>query len=393
MTVRHVTMDGTNFEIGKTLAEIAIKRHKFSKETIKSSDSVITGARKEYYARNYPIHAKRAQGVAEALNVKHTDNTYDTTAIPYNQALPFGCSTVYFPPDMTVNKTGCMSRNFDFPVVSLPEIMGISVPPSLQDAVHPVMADPYIIELHPDEGYDSLCITSFDLLSCVLEGVNSQGLIVALNGDETAPMNPMDNNIGKVGLHELQLMRVILDTCATVKEAKNTLLTNKHYYQFMPCHYIIADLKNCFVFEFDHSRNTEYIIPGEKNTQIITNHLLHMYPAVETMPSETGFLQVGTSSFQRFKKLAEALDSTSPPYTPEFMKELNDSVSVSKVVSWVPEEHREKLVTQPGLSRTLWHNLLNNKSKTMEIKFYTGEEYANGNLTEQYTDYFQVALN
>jgi hypothetical protein len=28
----------------------------------------------------------------------------------------------------------------------------------------------------------------------------------------------------------------------------------------------------------------------------------------------------------------------------------------------------------------------------MDIKFYTGEEYAKGRLTEMYTDYIQVAL-
>ncbi|MGD2249021.1 MAG: carcinine hydrolase/isopenicillin-N N-acyltransferase family protein [Candidatus Methanofastidiosia archaeon] len=395
MTVRHLIMDGTNLEIGKTLAEIAMNRHNFSKDKIKCSNPVIAGARKEYYARNYPVHAERAKGVAKALNVEYTDNEYDTTSIQYNQEMPMplGCSTVYYPPGTTTDKAGYISRNFDFPTGSLPEIMGIPIPPQVQNQVRPLMADPYIIESYPDEGFSSVCLTSFDVLSGVLEGVNSCGVMVAINGDETAPIDPVQmGNIDRVGLHELQAMRLILDTCATAKEAKTTLLTHKHYYNFMPCHYIIADLNSCFVFEVDHSRNAEYIVPGGDTPMVLTNHLLYMYPTVETMPQETDFLKAGTSSFQRFKKLALTLNDTPSPYSTDFMKKLNASVSVSQVVSWIPEEQRRQLIEQPGLSRTLWHNLINNKTKTMDIKFYTGEEYTKGSLTEKYADYMQIAL-
>ena len=37
------------------------------------------------------------------------------------------------------------------------------------------------------------------------------------------------------------MVRYLLDTCATVDEAKQALLAAKHYYFFTPCHFVVAD--------------------------------------------------------------------------------------------------------------------------------------------------------
>jgi len=43
------------------------------------------------------------------------------------------------------------------------------------------------------------------------------------------------------GLHELAVMRLLLDTCATAPEAAQALLAVKQYYRFVPCRYLVAD--------------------------------------------------------------------------------------------------------------------------------------------------------
>ncbi|MBU7000902.1 MAG: linear amide C-N hydrolase, partial [Theionarchaea archaeon] len=345
-----------------------------------------------------PLHLERARGVALALGVDSEDYTFDTTDISYNQDMPIipGCSVVYYPPHTTNIESGLLSRNYDFPTKSLPEIMGNPLPEDVLRTFRPLMADPYIMELYPDEGYASLCLTSFELLSGVLDGINSEGLIVAVNGDETAVMDSesMPTNQQRVGLHELQGMRMLLDTCATVEEAKEALLMNKHFHAFMPCHYTIADSEgNSFVFEYSQGHNDEHIIDGTDEPLIVTNHPLHTYPSTDTFPEDAGILETGTSSFERYKILAEILESHNAPYTTDFLKNANESVSVSQVVSWVPDEYREQFASSPGLSRTLWHEIYNSRNKSLTIKFYCKDEpLGKGNFRECYADYVQIPL-
>lgn len=44
-----------------------------------------------------------------------------------------------------------------------------------------------------------------------------------------------------IGLHELQLVRLLLDTCATAHEACVALLATKDLYTFAPLQYLVAD--------------------------------------------------------------------------------------------------------------------------------------------------------
>lgn len=391
MTVRHLVIKGTNYEIGKTLGDIAVNRHNFCKE-VALSDPVMTRARRCYFAQNYPIHLERARGVADALNVDSMDDTVDVTEIPLTQML-LGCSVVYYPPQTTVTGTGCLSCNYDFPTATLPDIAGITdIPPEIRQTLRPLMADPYIIELYPETGYASLCLTGFELLSGVLDGVNAEGLMVSVMGDETVAVDPslMVSEIKRVGLHELQGMRLLLDTCATTKQAKQALLTNKHFHTFMPCHYIVADRTSSFVYEYSCGHNNEYIVEGT-GIQIVTNHPLHQYASVNNFPEDIATITVGTSSFERYKTMVTMIENEPPPYTGDFIKSVNNAVSVSNVISQIPEKYREQIVASPALSRTLWHCMYDSDALTLDIKFLTGDECGD-DFVEYYTEYFHFAL-
>ncbi len=56
----------------------------------------------------------------------------------------------------------------------------------------------------------------------------------------------------RVGLAEQQVVRYLLDTCASAEEAKEALLLAKHYYFFTPCHFMVADRSGA-AFVWEHS--------------------------------------------------------------------------------------------------------------------------------------------
>jgi len=55
MTVRHLTIRGTNFEIDRALGELARERHGISLTKARAVP-VYAQARHSYFRRHYPIH-------------------------------------------------------------------------------------------------------------------------------------------------------------------------------------------------------------------------------------------------------------------------------------------------------------------------------------------------
>ncbi|MBD3190173.1 MAG: linear amide C-N hydrolase [Candidatus Heimdallarchaeota archaeon] len=402
LTVRHISLKGSNFEIGKKLAEVAKQNHEIDLKHLESSSKKHNQFIKDYFKKKFPIYSQRMKGVAETFHGDLEDNNYDFSGLPFNLEFPnnpISCSSVYFPPEFSEIKEGIMSRNYDFPLTTLPELMGIELSEEQKANIKPMMAEPYVIELYPeDEGYSSLCITSFDLLTGVLDGINSEGLTVCLNGDEIAMGQHFQNGVKfgsqAVGLNELQGMRLLLDTCATVEEAKKALKDNQHYFTFIPCHYLIADRSGkSFIFELDHQEKNQYFIDGENKPQVMTNHPVHLFPTSKHFPEKASFLEAGTSSFQRFSKVVDQLESINPPYSLETIKSLCQSVSISEVIKIIPEDYQMQILSQPGLSLTLWHSLYNTDRNNLQIKFLTEKKITKeGTFIENYSDYFTFEL-
>src|SRR5262249_12672645 len=153
--------------------------------------------------------------------------------------------------------------------------------------LHPT-ARPYLVELHPDRGYASVAMVSYDLLSGVLDGMNSEGLTVALAmDDELFSKYPIEPTGGPaVGLGVLQTLRLLLDTCATVDEAKEALLQAKQYYEYVPVHYLVADrFGRSFVWEYSHAHNKEFIIEDPGRPLVMTNFSLNRHLDKNRPPS------------------------------------------------------------------------------------------------------------
>jgi hypothetical protein len=353
MEVRHLVLKGSNEEIGQALATLA--RERYGVKAQPSQDSLRTRGQRQYIAKNYPILHDRMRGVAAAFGQRLEDDRWNWSELGFAD-LRAGCSIMYLPPRSTTFGSGVLSRDYDFTTGSIG--FGFLAPGQL----HPT-ARPYIVEFHPDRGYASLALVSYELLSGVLDGINSEGLTVTLAMDEEAfSKQAIDPTRGPaVGLGELQTLRLLLDTCGNVAEAKEALLQTKQYYAFVPCHYLIADrFGNAFIWEYSTDHNREYILEDPAKPIVMTNFNLSKRLNNGRPPS----VEQAKSSCRRYCLLTEQLAEPGA-VSEERIKQIHRKVDAALPKS--AEPHRPPV-------RTLWHALYYPEQRRMQISFYLRDE-------------------
>jgi hypothetical protein len=355
MEVRHLVLRGTNEEIGRALAVLVKERYDLKPEA--SADRLRTRAQRRYFEKNYPILHDRMRGVAAAFGKRHDDDGWNFSGLPYLLGLPPGCSVVYYPPSLTADGKGVVSRNYDFGTGTL-----LDARPKAGEL--PVNSRPYLVEMHPDRGHASLALCAFDLLSGVLDGVNSEGLSVTMLTDfELQPKYPIDPAVdGGVGLDECQVLRFLLDTCADVAEAKEALLQAKQYYSFLPNHYLIADRHGkAFVWEYSHAHNREYIVENPGRPLISTNFRLHEHLDGKSPPSA----KQAQGVCSRYCALAERIAAEHGKLTVDYIKKTQKTAEIT-----VPAV----LFAGKPPVRTLWHALYFPEQRKLQVSFYLGDE-------------------
>jgi hypothetical protein len=374
LVVHHLVLRGNNQSIGRALARLA--QESFGSSVAASANPVRTRAQRHYIEKTYPILFERMRGVAAAYGKDLNDDSCDFSSLGYAR-IHAGCSVVYYPPQLTVSGQGIVSRNYDF---STGTLRGTKPP---ADEL-PCTARPYVLELHPDQGYASMAICSYDLLCGVLDGINSEGLTVALLADDELlsryPTTIEATRGAAVGLGVQQTLRFLLDTCATADEAKEALLLTKQYYEFLPCHYLIADRHgHAFVWEYSQAHNKEYIVENPGRPLTTTNFSLHRYMKGQTPPSPA---EVGRVC-PRYCALCERIAQHEGKVDVNFIKENQKKVdAVAK--PRLPER-------PPG--RTLWHALYCPENRSVEVSFYLGDRKSDdGNSTIARSDYIAFRL-
>jgi len=357
MEVRHLVLKGTNEEIGRELATIA--RERYQTRPRASDDSLRTRAQRRYIERNYSILHDRMRGAAAAFGKRLEDDAWNLSEVAFTD-LRAGCSVMYLPPGSTSFGTGVVSRDYDFTTGSLG--FGFLEPGML----HPT-ARPYVVEMHPDRGYASVALVAYEMLSGVLDGINSEGLTVTLAmDDEVFSKQPIDPTRGpSAGLGELQTLRMLLDTCGNVAEAKEALLLTKQYYAFVPVHYLIADrFGNSFIWEYAQAHNREYIIEDPSKPLVMTNFTLHRRSTEGRPPT----VDQAKSVCRRYCKLGEQL-AGGGAMSLERIKEVHRTVDCELPKS--AEPHRPPV-------RTLWHSLYFPEERRLQVSFYLRDEEVPG---------------
>jgi hypothetical protein len=258
-----------------------------------------------------------------------------------------------------------LSRNYDFPA-----------------GVEPVSTkEPYLMEVYPDEGYPCLFMCAYDYLGCATDGINSEGLTVALLADvETGLpiMYPEDDpgacynyegtyltGRGAVGLAEVQVVRFILETCKDADEAKRALLTIMHHYQQIPLHYIVGDRHGKgFVFEGIQQGNLPRFHDCKGAPLPVTNHPLRDH--------EVSTHEMVQHSVDRLETLRGRLAAHKGSIDPAFIR-----ANAESVAAVFPAGEGQYASDVPA--RTLWHAYYDLEERSLVINYFlhdTGEKDA-----------------
>jgi hypothetical protein len=362
LTVRHLRAEGSNRQIGRTLAAAAKRVHGAAAGPRRSPAAEVQRARRRWFERNHPVLAERILGVGDALGVDPACDSWDLAMLGTYE-VPAGCSSVLYPGPTTKHGHTLLARNFDFPTATLGQIQGGASLPGER----PLAADPWLVELHPDEGYASLVVGIMDVMGG-MDGINSAGLTVTLLADDESP-NQEPSGAPQVGLSEQQIVRYLLDTCATVDEAKQALLMAKQYYLFVPCHFLVADARGCsFVWEYSPGHNIEHIVEvGSPATErvVCTNHLLHRWPDPSSLPEhdETG---IAGHTYQRWRTLDSQVTNGSAV----------DRLSAREQLGSVA-------FTAPDIGvRTLWSSVYDLDARAVDISFYLHDAAGHSRYTQ-----------
>ena len=355
MQVRHLRFEGNSESIGQTLGELARDELNVRKEPWTNPQA--TKIHRDWLERHWPQQASRARGVAKAFDLNPEDNRFDSSFLYYYWAVP-GCSNIYYPPTCTKNNHPVLARNYDFSTGTVFELMGQKAPPDYPNAT----TRPFVIEVYPDKGYPCIYTASYELLGSALDGVNSEGLSIALlasvevlHGDGFQPRNQ-----NGVGLSETQLVRFILETCATAEEARVALLSLPQYYIHIPCHYLIGDRHgDGFVWSHASRPNAPLcanVRPGKPLP--ITNHL-PIEPALPDCPPRA-------ESVARLCNLEKAIAKAGPVLDDASIRRASRSIAATE-----PPGQGQYAAVSPA--RTLWHAFYDLEERSVEIDFYLGE--------------------
>jgi hypothetical protein len=352
MAVRHVSVSGSQVEIGRALAEQARRTYGW---TPAPADRVKARARRAWFARHWPQHLARMQGAAEALGVDldadevHLDGL---TGIPTGSA----CSASYYPPAGTADGHAVLGRNYDFFTTSATELFALLGGPQAAARSEPPMSSrPYVLTSTPDDGPATTVLTMSELDGC-MEGINEHGLAVALLIAEAETATAPVDAGPQVGLAGAQLPRFLLDTCATAADAAAALLDAKQYDLGTPLHYLVADRSGeAFVWERGPGGD-EHVVRVDAGALCVTNHPLRRHPDPDDLPVDTAETML---TYQRYRTLHER--SARADRTGDVLREALDAVRVDATTD------------TPYPIRTLWRTVFDLELRTMATHFYLGD--------------------
>jgi len=373
MTIRHLVMRGGQQQIGYFLGNLAKERYGY--QVIPSRDARCTNVNREYLGQVWPAHSLRMRGLADAMGCDINDDSLDLSELSYSPGTPVpGCSNVYYP--ATESGHPMLSRNFDFST----------------DVVPVSTREPYLMEVYPDEGYSHLMMCAYDLLGGATDGINSEGLVVALLADIETALSLFEPDFAAggydyrgtfsfdgsemtgdgVGPNDIQVVRYLLENCKDAEEARRALLTLKTYYKGTPLHYIVGDRHgDGFVFEGSMQGNIPQFYNAKGAPLAVTNHPLREHEladddGVHHSQDRLDSLNAGIArhgekpGISAIREIAEEVAAVLPAGEGQYKGELP--------------------------SRTLWHGYYDLEERSVVINFYLHDVDESGEIDIRRTE-------
>ncbi|MBB6349364.1 C45 family peptidase [Nonomuraea muscovyensis] len=342
--VHHLTLTGTQVEIGRALTEEA-RRLGWAPVPV---NPAVNRARRTWFEHNWPQHHARLDGAAAALGL---DPDQDDMALDGLTFVPrgSGCSALWCPPSASADGHGRAARNYDFFTLSTSQILGQEP----QAGELPMASRPYVITTRPDDGLAATVVTMSDLDGC-MDGMNEAGLAVMLLIADFEQATPSEDAAPQVGVSAVQLPRYVLDTCENVEQAKQALLQAKQYDHGVPLHYLVADAHGgAFVWERGRDGG-EHVIECGDAPLCVTNHLLHLHPDPMSLPADN---ERTFGTFDRIRTLHERSKGVTMSE-----RDLRDGLRAVRQGE-IPESP----------FRTLWSTVFDTTARTLATSFYLGD--------------------
>ncbi|MBN1527145.1 MAG: linear amide C-N hydrolase [Candidatus Omnitrophica bacterium] len=356
MEVRHIVLKGTNEEIGKALADIA--REQYNTNLVKYAEPIYARARHDYMKLNYPIMFERMKGVARSYGLSLDETDYDTSGLYYWMTAP-KCSGIFIPAAAAENGHNFYASNRDYYLASMSEVLGGKRKPGEEDFSSRV----FVVEMYPDKGYSSLGVGVIDLLSINIDAINSKGLSVAVLEDDTYGVERTEKDLSRLsGLYIYQIVRLIVDTCATVDEAKEAILNNKIPMAILPAHFLVMDSTGrSFIYERSAKNFGDLFVDSAEGKPVpITNHSIHDYPALDKFPAAA---KDDYDTFNRYGRLDKYVRDHRGKYS------MDDAGHAMSLVYGRVEEASESGYHNLPL-RTLYTALVDIDERAMRVRFY-----------------------
>lgn len=352
MRVDHLTLTGSQRDIGRALAREARAGYGWTPEPVRSK--AVSAGRRAWFREHWPQQYERMLGAADIIGIDiEADNVHldGLTGVPQGS----GCSAIWSPPASTVEGQGFVGRNYDFFTTSEKQLWALmSGNDAGEDSTPAMSSRPYVVTCRPEDGESHTFIT-MNNLSGAMEGVNESGLAGALLIADAEGTQPLEDAGPQVGLAGDQVLRFVLETCSNVDEAQVALLGAKQYDAGAPLHFLIADAQGqAFVWERSH-RGNEHAIAAD-GPMCVTNHFLHRHPDPSDLPKDNA---ESMRTYERAATLTERLQG--------------QQTSGAEVRQTLDDVHFHSTNNDGYPLRTLWRTVMNVHERTMATRFFLGD--------------------
>jgi predicted choloylglycine hydrolase len=313
---KKVTVRGSQYEFGYLVGLIAREAgQNLNRRT--ESDAEINRSIAAMYRDVYPQYLEKARGIAAAYGMSLDDVDlrsleYDFEAklwwdlfkySQFNDLTKFSgpvtqCSLLSY--YLESARKHLVGRNFDNP------------------ADRPV----FLIVSSLDGVYRTIGNSVYQLHQWMPDGINEKGLFVGVASVVDPPKYAAwkDTNAypDKPSIQAVHLLRIILDSCATVDEALNLIRKVNVWFPVEMNHFMIADSQgNSVVVEFDQKRSP-LVFPRQSPFLVLTNTALqegtaYAYSSCWRYRTGTDMLTKGISSLGSLAQVVGAIQVRSGP--------------------------------------------------------------------------------